>query len=159
MKTHGEVQTINGKRVASSEYRSWQMMKNRCLNTKANDYGHYGGRGINVCQRWLLFENFLADMGRRPTPLHSIDRVDPDGNYEPSNCKWSTREEQARNRNYSATKAWLLAEQLGIKTMTAHHMIWQVRAKDRGDTKWFRMSAEKEQQVRRFLDGSDISGF
>lgn len=159
MKTHGEIRSINGKRVASSEYRSWQMMKNRCLNTKASDYKHYGGRGITMCNRWLSFENFLEDMGRRPTPLHSIDRVDPYGNYEPDNCKWSTREEQSRNRTYSSTKAWLLAEQLGVKAMTAHHMIWQVRAKDRGDTKWFRMSAEKEQQVRRFLDGSDISGF
>lgn len=150
--SHGEVKLINGKRVASSEYRSWQMMKNRCLNPKAADYKFYGGRGIKVCERWLVFENFLEDMGRRPSPRHSIDRIDSDGDYTPGNCRWATRQEQARNRAYSTTKAWLLAERLGIKPTTAHHMIWQVRAKDKGNTKHFQLSPEREAEVRRFLN-------
>jgi hypothetical protein len=146
-----EVKTVNGKRTASPEYRSWQMMKNRCLNTNARDYAHYGGRGIKVCQRWLSFENFLADMGRRPTPKHTLDRKNSNGNYNPSNCRWATRLEQTRNRAYCATKAWELAEQLGVSTKTAHHMIWQLRAKDRGDTRHFELSCEREQTIRKFL--------
>jgi len=149
---HGEVKHINGKRVASPEYRSWQMMKNRTSNPKAKDYAFYGGRGIKVCERWEKFSAFLEDMGRRPTPAHTVDRVDGDGDYEPANCRWATRKEQARNRAYAKTKGWLLAERLGIKQMTAYHYIWQVRAKDKGDTKWFSMSPEIERKVRDFLE-------
>lgn len=72
-------------------------MKNRCFNPKVPYYSNYGGRGITVCERWLKFENFFADMGLRPTGT-SIDRIDVNGNYEPSNCKWSTDKEQSRNR-------------------------------------------------------------
>lgn len=153
MKSHGETKHINGKRVATPEYRAWQSLKNRCTNPNARDYPYYGGRGIKVCQRWLnSFENFLADMGRRPTPQHSLDRIDPDGDYEPSNCRWATKQEQARNRAYASTKAWLLAERLGVKQNTAYHMIWQVRAKDRGNTKYFELSPEREAEIRSFLN-------
>lgn len=150
--SHGEVRMVHGKRVASPEYSSWQAMKNRCLNPKAEDYRYYGGRGITVCPQWLGFDAFLADMGRRPTPKHTLERQDVDGNYEPGNCCWATRKEQSRNRRYARTQAWKLAETLGIKDMTAHHMIWQVRSKDKGNTKWFALSPEMEARVRAFLE-------
>lgn len=74
-------------------------MKNRCLNPNATDYPRYGGRGIRVCDRWLSFENFLADMGERPNGT-TIDRIDGSKGYEPTNCRWATASEQQRNRPY-----------------------------------------------------------
>jgi hypothetical protein len=78
-------------------YTSWGAMKGRCLNPNSLHYKHYGGRGITVCERWMKFENFLADMGDRPEG-QSLDRIDVNGNYEPGNCKWSTWEEQRANQ-------------------------------------------------------------
>jgi hypothetical protein len=79
------------------EYVSWQCMRARCLNPKAVGYANYGGRGITICGRWDSFENFYADMGARPDK-HSLDRINPDGDYEPSNCRWSDDLTQGRNR-------------------------------------------------------------
>lgn len=78
-------------------YEIWCGMIKRCRNPKTQFYPYYGGRGIKVCERWDRFENFLEDMGQRPSPLHSIDRKDVNGNYEPGNCEWSTATKQARN--------------------------------------------------------------
>lgn len=80
------------------EFGSWVAMKTRCLNSKHPTYTEYGGRGITICEEWLDFENFITDMGKRPTPKHSIDRMNNDGNYEPSNCRWATPSEQNYNR-------------------------------------------------------------
>jgi len=81
---------------------AYHNMKKRCYNKKHPKYRLYGARGIIVCSRWLnSFELFKLDMGERPSNQHSLDRINNDGNYEPSNCKWSTRSEQMRNRrNY-----------------------------------------------------------
>jgi len=76
-------------------------MISRCVDPFNNRWNRYGGRGIKVCDRWRAFENFLIDMGNSWEKGLSIDRIDNDGNYELSNCKWSTPKEQARNRSTS----------------------------------------------------------
>jgi hypothetical protein len=86
-------------KVKTSEYKSWSSLKERCLNINNPAYPRYGGRGISVCERWLnSFENFYADMGPKPSPSHSIERVENSGNYEPSNCIWATKKKQSQNR-------------------------------------------------------------
>jgi hypothetical protein len=81
----------------SPEHSAWRMMIHRCQNPANNQYPNYGGRGINVCDRWQSYEEFLKDMGRRPTPVHSIDRIDNSAGYSPVNCRWATKKEQSRN--------------------------------------------------------------
>jgi hypothetical protein len=82
----------------SSEWQIWSKLKSRCKNPNGPKFHRYGGRGIKVCDRWLnSFEDFLSDMGPRPSKLHSIDRINNDGNYEPSNCRWATNLVQGRN--------------------------------------------------------------
>ncbi len=94
-----ERQTKHGMTITNMpEYRSWSHMIRRCTNPKDARYADYGGRGIKVCDRWLNdVHAFFADMGPRPSPKHSIDRIDNSGNYEPGNCRWATPPEQIRN--------------------------------------------------------------
>lgn len=85
------------------EWKAWQAAKQRCYNPNNKRFHHYGGRGIKMCDRWLnSYPNFIADMGPRPSPNHSIDRINNDGNYDPQNCQWRTTTEQ--NNNFSANR-------------------------------------------------------
>lgn len=81
----------------TTEYHIWASMKQRCLNKKTEHYNRYGGRGVKVCKRWLKFENFHEDMGKRPSSKYSLDRINNDGNYCKRNCRWATSKEQMNN--------------------------------------------------------------
>lgn len=94
---HGE--SPSPKKAASLEYRSWLMMRNRCVNPNNNRFEFY--RHIKICERWKSYENFLADMGRRPSAKHTLDRIDNSSDYCPENCRWATDEQQTRNSRHT----------------------------------------------------------
>lgn len=129
-RTHGESH--------SAEFHCWQGMKTRCTNRRRTAYKNYGGRGIKVCERWLYFENFLADMGRRPGHGMTIERINNDGDYEPGNCRWAPRREQNRNSRQNVHLKFMgerkiVAEwsaKTGIKSSTIRARLsagWSVR--------------------------------
>jgi hypothetical protein len=90
-KTHGKSRT--------PEYNTWSLVIGRCENPHNACFSYYGGRGIKMCRRWRhSFETFLADMGPRPSSVHTLDRINNDGDYEPQNCRWATRTQQSRNQ-------------------------------------------------------------
>lgn len=89
----------HGESHVTAEHKSWRSMKDRCLNRNNPAFERYGGRGITICEEWIeSYESFLLAMGRKPTASHSLDRVDNSKGYEPSNCRWATKKEQANNR-------------------------------------------------------------
>lgn len=91
-RTHGAIDT--------PEYVAWRNMRRRCLDEDDASYAHYGERGITVCDRWLDFENFIADMGPKPGKEYTLDRIDVNKGYEPGNCRWTTQKVQQRNRRW-----------------------------------------------------------
>lgn len=102
-RTHGEGRSG----MQTSEYRSWRGMLSRCHNKNSAHYDRYGGRGITVFDGWVGkggYDLFLAHIGRKPTKSHTIDRINPDGNYEPCNVRWATTKQQCRNKS---TTVWL----------------------------------------------------
>jgi hypothetical protein len=105
----------HGKR-GTKEYNAWQAMKQRCTGRAKRNYHRYGGRGIKVCKRWFnSFENFYKDMGPKPSPKHSLDRINNNGNYTPKNCRWASFTEQAFNRrNNVSIDAVAIAKELGL---------------------------------------------
>lgn len=87
----------HGLELYTPTYTSWRAMRRRCRGQNHKDFPQYGGRGIQCCERWDSYANFLADMGERP-PGMTLDRIDPNGNYEPSNCRWATAKVQRANQ-------------------------------------------------------------
>ncbi len=118
----------------SKTYNSWRHMIQRCADLNHKFYHNYGGRGITVCKKWLKFENFLEDMGEPPSAKHSIDRINNNGNYCKSNCRWATRKEQVsdmRNNLYFTykNKTQLLiewSEETGIPYSTLWQRIYRL---------------------------------
>lgn len=112
-------------------YARWNVMHQRCSNPKSGGYRFYGARGIRVCERWNSFEAFLEDVGEMPSPQHTLDRIDNEGNYEPGNVRWASRCEQARNRRSTAQitingetkclKAWALERGLNYGTVKSRY--------------------------------------
>lgn len=139
--THGHTSLAEGRRT--STYTTWEAMRRRCIDEKHDNFANYGGRGIKVCDRWLMFENFLADMGERPFGK-TIDRREADGDYEPGNCFWATAKEQNRRRRAGKLNAEKVKEiralreagetmrsiaaRYGVNSSTVsdvvHHKIW-----------------------------------
>jgi len=144
-RTHGRSHTV--------EYELYCAMLTRCRRKSGISYPNYGGRGIKVADRWIGehgFENWIADVGERPSPEHSLERIDNNGNYEPGNVKWATKKEQMRNtrRNHMITlddvtqciTAW--AETLNVKAAAIHYLI----KKGFPDTEALRMLIKKTQK-------------
>lgn len=100
LRLHGDPMYVSSKhhgRSKTPEYLAWCNMRQRCENANKPEYIHYGGRGITVCNEWQQFEHFYNDMGDRPSTTHSLDRINVNGNYEPGNCRWTTKSVQQKN--------------------------------------------------------------
>ena len=122
-KTHGLSTT--------PEYSVWKDMVGRCTNANFKNYASYGGRGISVCYRWLTFENFLADMGKRPAGL-TLERTNNDEGYSLHNCRWVTAGEQSRNKRSTITITALGAPQTGLGSLGGHRVVCETTLENSG---------------------------
>lgn len=112
-RTHGHCPSKNGK--PSPTYSSWKSMNDRCYQKHTASYPNYGGKGITVCDRWRYrdgFINFLADVGERPDRSYSLDRIDPNANYEPGNVRWATKMEQAANKRLGRPRVTAILDEM-----------------------------------------------
>ena len=123
-----EISTTHGQSSKTRTYSIWKDMRKRCLNHASKNYKNYGGRGISVCQRWSSFENFFEDMGHAPEAM-TLDRINNDGNYEPSNCRWATKKTQMNNMRSNVkllhNGAWLTIKQLSEAVDVSYHKLYQ----------------------------------
>jgi hypothetical protein len=135
MRSIGEQRTTHGA-TGTAEHRIWSGIKQRCENPSFRGYKNYGGRGIKICSRWRdSLENFLADMGKRPSARHSIDRIDTNGDYEPDNCRWATMSQQARNRRNNRVLEFA-GKRATLTEFALEYGISKITLKDRLNRGW-----------------------
>lgn len=135
------------------ENRCWRNIRRRCNSVHRPSYKYYGGRGIKLCERWNDFNNFLADMGPRPGPEYSVERIDNDGHYEPGNCRWATQAEQNKNKSDVYTPE----EDDKIRELAAHGLNFTQmaaildRTKGSISTRAYRLGVPSGQPVRKIM--------
>lgn len=130
-------------RNRTSEYIAWENMKSRCTNPHNKRYKHYAGRGITLCERWMKFEGFIADMGTKPSKNHTLDRIDNNGNYQPGNCRWATYSEQNRNHRRNI---WI---EYNGRRMVRKDWANELHTTDINIIKWMRKGQRFEEIYRR----------
>jgi hypothetical protein len=136
----------------TAEYRAWHGMKTRCTNPNRPDWKNYGGRGITICERWAnSYEAFLADMGRKPSPAYTLDRINNDGNYEPGNCRWTTWDLQSRNKRPRPRMVTVHCR-LGYELRERIEEL--ARAEDRSLSDWARRALRADAALRERQEGA-----
>jgi AraC-like DNA-binding protein len=148
----------------SRVYLIWAGMRQRCLNPKAPNYANYGGRGIKICERWSLSKNFIDDMGHPPSPSHTLDRIDPNGDYSPENCQWADVITQ-QNSKRTCVRITAFGEILTLAQWARKTGLSREQIKHRINTMGMnpeealtapRMSWKQKRVIKKALDGSVI---
>lgn len=149
-----------------TEHTIWNHMWKRCVDPRNEAYARYGGRGIKVCDRWRDFFTFVEDMGKRPSKRHSLDRIDNDGNYEPSNCRWASHNQQINNRR---STVWITssdgqtktltqwAAELGVSRETIKRRLEETPDDQAGALERATVNREEERKVKITVDGETRS--